>query len=148
MFSSAANEAVVRRFWDEVLGPDGGYEEGIKEVWADDLVWHGPAGLGTVHGKEEYLKILKLFLSSFPDIKVTPEKILADDDENLVTTRYTWHGTHTGEFMGVAPTGRPVTVTGVSIYRIKDNKIVEEWFHQDLLGLMQQLGAAPMPGGG
>src|SRR5438045_3314548 len=98
MFSSAANEAVVRRFWDEVIGPDGGYEEGIRDVWSDDLVWHGPAGLGTIRGKEEFLKVFKLILSGFPDVKVTPEKILADDDENLVTARYTWQGTHTGEF--------------------------------------------------
>ena len=144
----AENEAVVRRFWDEVLDPAGGYLDGIDEVWADDLVWHGPAGLGTVHGKEEFSKVFNLILGGFPDLKVTPEKIITDDNENLVATRYTWHGTHTGAFLGIPPTGRAVTVTGISIYRIADGKIVEEWFPQDLLGLLQQIGAAPLPGGG
>jgi steroid delta-isomerase-like uncharacterized protein len=147
MATPAENEAVVRRFWEEVLDPEGGYLEGIDEVWAGDLVWHGPAGLGTVRGKEEFKKIFNLILGGFPDLKVTPEKIITDDNENLVATRYTWRGTHSGAFMGIPPTGRAVTVTGISIYRVADGKIVEEWFQQDLLGLLQQIGAAPMPGG-
>jgi steroid delta-isomerase-like uncharacterized protein len=146
--SPAEYEAVVRRFWTEVLDPHGGYLEGIDEVWSDDLVWHGPAGLGTVRGKQEYKKTFNLFLGAFPDAKVTPEAILVDDNENLVTTRYSWRGTHTGEFLGIPPTGKPVTVTGISIYRVENDKIAEEWFQQDMLGLLQQIGAAPMPGGG
>jgi steroid delta-isomerase-like uncharacterized protein len=144
--SSAENEAVVRRFWTEVLDPDGGYIEGIEDVWADDLIWHGPHALGTVQGKAAFEKVFTTILNGFPDLKVTPEKIVADDDENLVATRYSWQGTHTGEFLGVPPTGRAVTVTGISIYRVANGKIVEEWFQQDMLGLLQQIGAVPAPG--
>ena len=105
--SSAENEAVVRRFWTEVLDPHGGYIEGIEQVWADDLVWHGPHALGTVHGKAAFEKVFSTLLTAFPDAKVTPEKIIADDDEDLVVTRYSWQGTHKGEFMGVPPPGGP-----------------------------------------
>ena len=139
------NEDVVRKFWTEVLDPAGGYIEGIAEVWADDLVWHGPYALGTVRGKREFEQVFNVILGAFPDLKVTPEAIFSEGE--LVTTRYSWTGTHSGAFLGTAPTGRPVTVTGISIYRVANGKIVEEWFQQDFLGLLQQLGAAPLPGG-
>ena len=135
------NEDVVRNFWSDVLEPHGGYIEGLEEVWADDLVWHGPYALGTIRGKQDYEQLVRMFEGAFPDVKITPEAIFSEGD--LVTTRYTWTGTHTGEFLGIAPTGRRVTVSGISIYRVANGKIVEEWFQQDYLGVLQQLGAAP-----
>ena len=144
--SNEPNEDVVRKFWSEVLDPHGGYIEGIEEVWADDLVWHGPYALGTIRGKPQYEQILRAILGGFPDVKVSPEAIFSEDE--LVTTRYSWTGTHTGMFLGIAPTGRQVTVTGISIYRVANGKIAEEWFQQDFLGLLQQIGAAPMLGPG
>lgn len=147
MATPAENEAVVRKFWTEVIDPEGGYIEAIDEVWEDDLVWHGPHMMPTVRGKEEFVSNFQPFLNAFPDAKMSPEKILADDNEDLVTTLYSWRGTHTGEFMGMPPTGRVVTVYGISIYRIENGKIAEEWFQQDWLGLLQQIGVIPLPGG-
>jgi predicted ester cyclase len=60
--------------------------------------------------------------------------------------RYTWRGTHQGEFQGLSPTGRNVTVRGVGIFRIAGGKIVEEWWQEDLLGLLRQLEAIPAAG--
>ena len=62
-----------------------------------------------------------------------------------VVARYTWRGTQRGEFFGVPATGKTVAVTGLSCYRCAGGKIVEEWWLEDLLGLMQQLGAIPAP---
>jgi steroid delta-isomerase-like uncharacterized protein len=79
--------------------------------------------------------------AAFPDAQRTVEDQLTDDQN--VVTRWTASATHQGEFMGVAPTGKRVTMTGISIHRIADGKIVEEWQQWDSLGLMQQLGVVP-----
>lgn len=64
----------------------------------------------------------------------------------MVVTRWTFRGTHTGELMGIAPTGKQVTVTGISIDRVVGGKIVEEWNEMDDLGMMEQLGVVPPMG--
>jgi len=70
--------------------------------------------------------------------------IIAEEDK--VVSRFTFQGTHTGEFMGIAPTGREVTVMQISIDRIADGKIVEHWGLVDQLSLLQQLGVGPLIG--
>ena len=74
----------------------------------------------------------------------TIEDLFAEGDK--VVLRFTFHGTHQGEFMGVAPTGKQVTMPGIDIFRIADGKIVELWGQEDVLGMMQQIGAIPGPG--
>jgi len=77
-------------------------------------------------------------LVAFPDARYTVEDQLADGDK--VFTRWSWTGTHKGELMGIALTGKPVRISGMVIDRIVDGKIVEEWEEWDALGMMQQLG--------
>lgn len=146
MATEDENKAVVRRFWNEVIDPHGGYIAGIEDVWADDLVWHGPHMLGTIRGKAAFEGFVREMLTAFPAMQARPEAILADGD--IVTARYSWQAANTGPFMGHPPTNREVTVTGISIYRVANGKIAEEWFQQDFLGLLQQLGMAPVPGQG
>ena len=62
---------------------------------------------------------------------------------NMVATRWTGRGTHTGELMGIPPTGKQVTVVGITISRVEDGKVVEEWTNWDTLGMLQQLGVVP-----
>lgn len=88
--------------------------------------------------------MLTMFRSGFPDIKMTIEEVVAEGDK--VVFRVTVHGTHKGEFKGIAPTGKQVTMTGMQIWRIEGGKIVEGWFNRDDLGLMQQLGVIPSLG--
>jgi predicted ester cyclase len=76
--------------------------------------------------------------------QLTVEDYLAEGD--TVVSRWTGRGTHTGDLMGIAPTGEQVTVTGISIQRIANGKIVEAWSTYDMLGMFQQLGVVPMPG--
>jgi steroid delta-isomerase-like uncharacterized protein len=81
-------------------------------------------------------------LSAFPDIQRTVEDQFTDESQ-MVVTRWTATGTHLGYFMGIAPTGKRLTVTGIAIHRIASGQIVEEWQEWDTLGLMQQLGVVP-----
>ena len=63
-----------------------------------------------------------------------------------MVTRKTFHGTHSGELMGIPPTGKPVSIQVVDILRLRDGKVTEHWGEVDMLGLLQQLGVAPAPG--
>jgi steroid delta-isomerase-like uncharacterized protein len=81
------------------------------------------------------------FLNAFPDWHGTVDDIIVEGDK--VVNRWTGHGTHLTNAMGMPPTGKPVTLHGITIFRIADNKIVEEWTQMDQLGLMQQLGFIP-----
>lgn len=77
-------------------------------------------------------------LAAFPDIQTTLEDILVDGDK--VVTRWTNHGTHTAPFMGIAPTGRQVSYTGISIDRLENGQIVESWRNSDMVSVLRQIG--------
>jgi len=81
------------------------------------------------------------FLTAFPDWHGTVDDIIAEGD--TVVNRWTGHGTHLVELMGIPATGKPVTLTGITIFRIAGNKIVEEWTEMNQMSLMQQLGVIP-----
>ena len=83
------------------------------------------------------------FRSAFPDFHVTIEDQIAEGDR--VATRWTMRGTHEGEFRGISPTGKQITVTGIGIFRFSDGKVVESWDNFDQLGMMRQLGVIPSP---
>ena len=85
-----------------------------------------------------------MVLSAFPDYHSTVEDQIAEGDE--VVTRFSSQGTHQGEFLGIAPTGNRVRVTGIDIARVEEGKIVESWSEADMLGMMTQLGVIPEPG--
>jgi len=98
----------------------------------------------TIQGIDAYKQFLSMYLTASPDLHFTIEDQMAEGDK--VVTRYTAGGTHLGPFMGIPPTGKQVTATGMSIIRVANGKIVEEWANGDDLGLLQQLGVNPMPG--
>jgi predicted ester cyclase len=82
-------------------------------------------------------------LSAFPDARVIFEDWLIDGDR--VAARFRFDGTHRGEFMGLAPTNRRVSVTGITIMRFEGDQVVERWSEMNYLGLLQELGASPFP---
>ena len=84
-----------------------------------------------------------MYWSGFPDGRLTIEDQVAEGD--VVVTRWGGRATHTGEFMGIAPTGKQVAVEGIVINRLADGKFVEAWQQFDRLLMLQQLGVAPMP---
>lgn len=113
----------------------------IDELCTPNHVSHNPPT--TTHGSEEYKQSYAMLLTAFPDLHFTIEDQLAEGDK--VATRLTVSGTHKGEFMGIPPTGKRVTATGMSISHWVDGKSDEVWIHMDSLGLLQQLGVVPAP---
>ena len=81
--------------------------------------------------------------AAFPDLEVTIGDVFGEDD--LVAVRHSWRGTHRGEILGIAPTGKTVVVQAMNIFRLADGKIVERWGGPDLHGLLRQLGATVTP---
>jgi hypothetical protein len=84
-----------------------------------------------------------LIMSAFPGVRVTAQDFVIDGDKAAV--RFEMAGVHRGEFMGVPASGCPFSVQGITIMRFANGKCVERWSEMDMLGLMQQLGAIPMP---
>ena len=84
-----------------------------------------------------------MYRTAFPDMRITIEDQVAEGDK--VVTRWTASGTHQGDLMGIDPTGRRATVTGITIDRISGGKVEETWTNFDAMGMMQQLGVIPSP---
>jgi len=98
---------------------------------------------GMQHGLAGHLAIVRLFRAAFPDQWWQIEDVIAEGDK--VVARTTMTGTHQGDFFGIPPTGRSVTLSGVHIMRIADGQVIEHWGSNDDLGLMRQLGVIPEP---
>jgi steroid delta-isomerase-like uncharacterized protein len=133
------NEALATSYWEEVWWGDQGK---IAEIVAPDEVHHWGIG-GDTTGFEEFTERWNLFFTAFPDLKFTVDLVVAEDD--LVATSWTANGTHRGEWLGIAPTGREVTWQGINIFRFECGQIVESWSKADHLGLLSQLGAVELP---
>ncbi len=121
---------------------NGGDLSGFEDIFSADVVDHDPAP-DQGPGAEGFRDFFTTLRSAFPDLKVAPATLVADEDH--VCIAYTMTGTHEGEFLGVAPTGREVSARGMQIARFEDGKIVERWGSSDELGILQQLDAAPVP---
>ena len=136
------NKALVRRFVDVVQSGDN--IDLIDEICSPEFVNHSvPPGLPA---DREGIKIVtNMFRGAFPDSYFTVEDMIAEGDK--VATRKSFHGTHRGDFMGISPTGQRVSIELIDIVRIVDEKVVEHWSMGDNLGMMQQLGVIPRPGG-
>ena len=138
--SSEDNKAVVRRFEKEVWNERN--PSLVDEFFAASHVFRA-AGSPPLD-REGHRQMLAQFLSAFPDGQDTTDDLIADGDK--VAHRWTYRGTHRGVFQGIPPTGKQVTLTGISIWRFEYGKIVESWHELNTLGMMQQLGVIPVPG--
>jgi steroid delta-isomerase-like uncharacterized protein len=114
----------------------------LDEVLSPQYVWHGPPMTLDLAGYKMYASGL---LAAFPDLDFTVLQAAADGDR--IGLYWAVSGTHLGEFLGIPPTGRLVTITGMDIHRLADGKVVETWEVYDGLALMIQLGVIPPPGG-
>ena len=112
----------------------------IDELVATDYVEHGGSGEET-HGLKDYKQSISELFSAFPDIHLTLDDMVVEGDKAAV--RFTFSGTHKGEFKGILPTDKKWTMWGIYIDRIVGGKFVESWVRYDTLGWMQQLGLAP-----
>jgi len=134
----ATNKAIVQRMIDEVMNQQNlGV---IDELFATDYLMHDPAWPIEVKGPDGFKQWASAMLEPFfSDGDVAVNDIIAEGDK--VAVHWVWSGTHTGEFMGIPPTGRRITITGISIHRFANDKFVESWASYDALGMMQQLTA-------
>ncbi len=141
--STEKNKAVIRRVFEEAMnkGDLAVADEGI----ASNYVFHGPVGQ-EFKGPEEFKQLVSMYRTAFPDLHCVIEDMVAEGDK--VSARSTIRGTHKGNLMGIAPTGKQVTVTGIVIVRFVGGREVEAWSVMDLLSMMQQLGVVPPMGQG
>jgi steroid delta-isomerase-like uncharacterized protein len=135
---SGENDALIRRWFDEVWNQ--GRAEAIDELLTEDAIVHGLSDDSEkpLRGPAAFREFHTKFLAAFPDIVVTVEDTIEDGDK--VAARCLVRGKHTGDTLGFAGTQAPVAITGISITRIKDGKIVEAWNNFDFMTMYQQLG--------
>lgn len=118
---------------------DGGDEDAIDDVMAEDVVLNKPDHVGgRVHGREAYKDNLRMVRAGFPDLFFDVHEIVAEDD--MVVAYCTFGGTHDGNLMGVEPTGASVEVWDFVSYRFDDGEVVEVTSLPDLFGLFLQVG--------
>src|SRR5262249_34845690 len=131
---------LIRRWFREVWNE--GKEEAIDELMAPDCVAHGLGhGARDLNGLEGFKEFYARFRGAFPDTCITVED--AFEQEDRVAARWVATGTHHGDHLGLLASGRPFRVTGMTILRCRDGRIVEGGNEFDSLGLMQQIGALP-----
>ncbi len=138
---SEENKAIARRAFEDHFNT--GNFDLAEEIFAADYVNHDPSLPDFGTGPKVANQAVRLYREAFPDARITVEDQVAEGDK--VATRWSARGTHQGELLGVAPTGNQVEITGISISRIEDGKIAEDWINYDALGMMQQIGAIPSP---
>ena len=136
--TSEQNKTIVRRAFEE---PWKGNLDVIDELIATQYIGHDPANPEPLRGPAGVKEFISTYRAAFPDARITVEQQLAEGD--LVATRWIGRGTHEGELMGIEPTDKQVTVTGLTISRLEGGKIVEEFLNWDTFGMMQQLDAVP-----
>jgi steroid delta-isomerase-like uncharacterized protein len=138
--STEQNKALARRLIEEVIAQ--GNMSVADEVVALDYVGH-PTPPGVPPGREGLKLVVTMYRSAFPDMITTIHDIIAEGDK--VTVRMTHNGTHKGEFMGIPPTGKSISIGEINILRFAEGKIAEYWGQTDMMGMMQQLGVIPAP---
>ncbi|GAC1425408.1 MAG: ester cyclase [Ktedonobacteraceae bacterium] len=141
--SPEENKSIIRRFHGEVFSE--GNLAPIDELCDVNWTYHDPSDpLGQwPRGPQGARQLVNLYRSAFPDLHFTIEDEIAEGDK--VVQRWTVRGTHKGDLMGIPPTGKQVTSTGMTIVRIANGKIMDDWANFDLFGMLQQLGAIPIP---
>jgi len=132
------NKKIVHRMFDEVMNKKD--FSLVREFVADNYVNHDMPG---AVGPEGMKKMIENFFDGFPDMRIRLDEVIGDGDS--VATRGEWTGTHSGNFMGIAATGKKVKVKFIDFWRLENGKAVENWVQMDIPGLMQQLGVAQEP---
>lgn len=135
---SEQNKALVRQVIEEIVNQ--GNLELVNQLISPGYAYFEPT-VGPMRGREGYKGLVSTYRNAFPDMRLTIEEQIAEAD--TVVTRWRAEGTHRGELMGMAPTGKRVSVQGVVISRIQDGQLVDDFETYDVLGMLRQLGVAP-----
>jgi len=121
LVSAEANKALMRRLFEE--GFHSGKLAVVDEIFHPNFVDRStPEQPPGTEGVKDYISMVR---TGFPDISITIEDLVAEEERVVVRT--TWRGTHLGEYEGIAPTGKQVTRSMIQIFHVKDGKLLEEW---------------------
>jgi steroid delta-isomerase-like uncharacterized protein len=131
------NKAAVRHFWQEHLNT--GRATLCENDFAPDAVNHDPNSPPVPPGPKGMAQLITMYRTAFPDLTATVEDMIAEGDK--VAYRLTFRGTHQGVLMGIPPSGKNVTYTGIGINTVINGTIMEMWLNFDAMGMLQQLGA-------
>jgi steroid delta-isomerase-like uncharacterized protein len=134
------SKGVVRRWFQAFNDRDLAAEEAARSA---DFAAHVPGAPAPLDGAG-WQAFLAAFVAGFPDARLVVDELVAEGDR--VAARWTFRGTHTGEFLGIAPTGKPVSMAAIEVNRVAAGQVAEHWVALDQLGRLQQLGAMPTPG--
>jgi len=136
------NIQLMKRWFQEVWNED--KKQTIHELLSPDAVATGQAGSGAViHGPAEFAAFAENIRSAFPDITVTVQDAFGADDK--VVVRWSARMTHRGDGLGVPATNKEVRLSGISIVRIANGRIIEGWDNWDQLAMLEQIGAYKRP---
>ena len=131
---------LTRKYIDEVWNQ--GRLDLVDRLVAQDCVTHDPAAPGgELIGPDGLKQLISMYRNAFPDTEFEIKDMILEGDK--VGARITASGTHKGELMGIAPTGKRVSISGIVITQFRAGKQVESWSSYDQLGMLQQLGVAP-----
>lgn len=131
---------LVRKYINEVWNQ--GKLDVVEQLVAPDCVTHDPAAPGgELKGPDGVKQLVSMYRNAFPDTRLEINDLIVEGDK--VAARLSASGTHKGALMGIAPTGKRVSITGQAITRFRAGKQVESWNSYDQLGMLQQLGVVP-----
>lgn len=136
---SEQNKTNVRRLFDELWNK--GNLKVADELFAPTYIHHDASTPDVGRGPESEKKRVTLYRTAFTDLRLTVEDMIAEGE--TVVARWSCRGAHKGDLNGIAPTGKQIAITGVSVVRFTGGKMVEGWINWDALGMMQQLDAVP-----
>jgi steroid delta-isomerase-like uncharacterized protein len=140
--SAEENKAVVHRYIEEAFNR--GNLDVVDEMIATDGVHYANVWDEPLRGPEQRRQAVSRWREAFPDLHMSIDDLISEGEK--VSYRWTARGTHQGEFLGIAPSGKQMTTTGIVIERLTNGKFTEGWTSSDTLGLMRQLGGIPERG--
>lgn len=143
MSTPQENKAIVQRYLELNSGDD---LDMLDALVAEDVALRYPAAPAPMRGRQTLKQSFAHWRASFPNQRLTVEDLIAEEDR--VVALWTFEGTHHGEVAGIPATGKTVRYTGISAFRLRDGKMVEDRTEEDFLGLLRQIGAVPASGPG
>ncbi len=135
------NEELARSYFEQLINES--RLDLAEEILASDFTFHFPGRPEPVRGPDGFRQLTAGHTNAFPDRRFTIEQTLTMGDWAVV--RWTQRATQSGTYLGYPPTGKPVTITGLSLFRIADGKIAEHWVEGDYLSILRQIGALTPP---
>ncbi|MDX2244215.1 MAG: ester cyclase [Leptolyngbyaceae cyanobacterium bins.302] len=133
--AAESNKDVAKRYFNEIL--NSGNLDAIPEIIAPEFVLHFPLFPRPIRGQDALKHFVTTLRTAFPDIHYDVDREAGDQDKAAI--RWKLSGTHQGEYLGIPPRNTPVTLQGVSIFRLNDGQILEAWVNENDLGLLEQI---------